>query len=758
MSSKTYTVKGMHCASCAAIITKKLSKVEGIAAADVNLATEKAKIEFSGDNLTDEALNEVLGKYGYGLESEQPAPAAPTAGSTAPSPAEQRRQEKEHELLEQRNRVRIALPLALAFFIAMMWDIAARTFPSVPPLPLDMETFDGIALLAASFMVFRMGAPFLQGIVTFAKTGAANMDTLIGIGTLVAWAHSTFVTLFPHLRDAFGLPHDTYFDASIVVIGFVLLGKYLEARSKLKTGEAIEKLIGLQAKSAIVRRGSAEVEVPLEQVRTGDLVVVRPGGKIPVDGEIVEGSSSIDESMVTGEPLPVDRKPGDPVIGGTLNRQGAFVFQASKVGSETVLSRIIAMVEEAQGSKAPIQDIADRIAAIFVPAVLIIATLTFILWITVGQAFLGFQTALSYGIMGLVGILVIACPCALGLATPTAIIVGIGKGAEYGILIRNAQSLETLSTIDTVVFDKTGTVTQGAPSVTDILPLDAATSPEKLLLIASSIESRSEHPLAQAIAGAAKAKGLALEEVEEFGALEGIGVRGRIGGKAVRVRKPEGDDIELPRLRELQQQGKTVVVVEEKGAPIGLLALSDTIKTEAADAIRALRAQGIRVVMLTGDNRLAAAHIARQAGIDEVIAEVLPAGKADRIRELQQQGRKVAMAGDGINDAPALALADVGIAMATGTDIAIESAGVTILRGDLRKVAQSIQLARATMRVIRQNLFWAFIYNVVGIPLAAGALYPIFGIVLNPVFSGIAMAGSSVSVVTNSLRLKAKRL
>ncbi len=760
MTTKTYSVKGMHCASCAAIITKKLSKIEGVEKADVNLATEKAKLEFTGEAVADEALNELLGKYGYGLVAEQPPPAAEAAAPVIDrkAAAEKARLEKEEELLAQKAKVEFALPIALLVFVLMMWDIAARSFQSVPNLPIPMALFNIISMALATWMVFRIGAPFLHGIVMFARSGAASMDTLIGIGTLTAWLYSTVITLMPELRAQLRVPDYTYFDTTIVVIGFVLLGKYLEARSKMKTSEAIEKLIGLQAKSAIVRRGSMEIEVPLEQVRKGDLVVVRPGDRIPVDGAIVEGSSSIDESMVTGEPVPVDKKPGDPVIGGTINRQGAFTFTASRVGEETVLARIIAMVEEAQGSKAPIQNIADRIAAIFVPAVLVIAALTFIVWLTVGSIFMDFSTALTFGIMGLVGILVIACPCALGLATPTAIIVGIGKGAENGILIRNAQSLETLSTVDTVVFDKTGTITAGTPSVTEIAPLDGQITESELLALAASVESRSEHPLAQAIVSAAKSRNINLLEVTGFEAKEGIGVQGTIDGKSVKVRKPGQEDSSRSKIDELQQQGKTVVILESNGAPIGLIALSDTIKPEAANAVKALQAKGVKVIMLTGDNRAAAAYMAKQAGIDEVIAEVMPQEKSARIKELQANGRKVAMAGDGINDAPALALADVGIAMATGTDVAIESAGVTLLGGDIRKVAQSITLAKATMRVIRQNLFWAFIYNVIGIPLAAGALYPFFGIVLNPVFSGIAMASSSVSVVTNSLRLKATKL
>lgn len=760
MTTKTYTVKGMHCASCAALITKKLSKLEGVGTAEVNLATEKAKVEFTGESISDEALNELLGQYGFSVVPEQPPPAGECAAPVIDrkAAAEKARQEKEEELLAQKAKVEFALPIALMVFILMMWDIAAQTFPSVPNLPIPMTLFNLVSMALATWMVFRIGAPFLHGIVMFVRSGAASMDTLIGIGTLTAWLYSTIITLMPEVREQLGVPDYTYFDTTIVVIGFVLLGKYLEARSKMKTGEAIEKLIGLQAKTAIVYDNGNEIEVPVEQVVKGTMLLVKPGARIPVDGIIFSGASSIDESMVTGEPVPVDKKAGDSVIGGTINRQGAFTFTATAVGAETMLFRIVQMVEDAQGSKAPIQNIADRIASVFVPAVLVIAALTLIVWLTVGSAFMAFSTALTFGIMGMVGILVIACPCALGLATPTAIIVGIGKGAENGILIRNAESLETLGTVDTVVFDKTGTITAGTPSVTDIMPLDGTSSADAILKLAASVESRSEHPLAQAIVTVAKNRNIDLLDVTGFEAKEGIGVQGTIEGKSIRVRKPENGDTTQAAIAPLQQQGKTVVILEADGAPLGLIALSDTIKPEAAEAVRALHSKGVKVIMLTGDNRAAASFMANQAGIDEVIAEVLPQEKADRIKELQQQGRKVAMAGDGINDAPALALADIGIAMATGTDIAIESAGVTILRGDIRKVAQSITLAKATMRVIRQNLFWAFIYNVIGIPLAAGALYPFFGIFLNPVFSGIAMAGSSVSVVTNSLRLKTAKL
>ncbi len=754
MAAETYSIKGMHCASCAAIITKKLSKVEGISEVNVNLATETAKLEFDGNTLTPEALNEVINKYGYSLELEGP----PQRVTGAASDAAGKREERERELRAQLRKVQLALPVALVVFFLMMWDIGSMAFNLIPHLPISMELMNIIFMALSTLMLFRSGAPFLHGIVMFLRNGAASMDTLIGIGTLAAYLYSAVITLIPSAKEFLHAPDSTYFDVTIVVIGFVLLGKYLEARSKMKTGEAIEKLIDLQAKSALVQRGGVEIEIPVGEVRKGEIVIVKPGEKLPVDGTIISGYSSIDESMVTGEPIPVDKKRGDKVIGGTINRQGSFTFSASNVGSDTVLARIIRMVEEAQGSKAPIQQIADRVAALFVPVVLVVAALTFVIWLTVGSSYLGFSVALSYAIMGLVGTLVIACPCALGLATPTAIIVGIGKGAEYGILIRNAESLEKLSSIDTVVFDKTGTITTGKPQVSDIISFDTERSLTSLLQLAATIEKRSEHPLAEAIVEAAVKQGLTLAEITNFRALEGIGVSAMMGSTPVTIRKPDKREKAIPELKKLQGEGKTVVVIEENDITTGLIALSDTVREEAKEAVLALHRKGIKVIMLTGDNLMAANYMARQVGIDEVIAEVLPQEKANKIRELQSQGRKVVMAGDGINDAPALAQADVGIAMATGTDIAIESAGITLLKGDINKVAQAITLSRATMRVIRQNLFWAFIYNIIGIPLAAGALFPLWGIFLNPVFSGFAMAGSSVSVVSNSLRLKRKRL
>jgi P-type Cu+ transporter len=754
MSTEIYSVKGMHCASCAAIIQKKLSKVEGIKEVNVNLATETAQLEFDNGNLKLEVLNQIINNYGYSLEIEEP----PSAASLSVADSVAKRAEKERELHAQLKKVQFALPVALLVFFLMMWDIGSMFSGIIPHLPLSMELLNIFFMLLSTWMVFRTGAPFLHGIVMFIRSGAASMDTLIGIGTLSAYLYSAVITLIPSAKAFLHAPDSTYFDVTIVVIGFVLLGKYLEARSKMKTGEAIEKLIGLQAKSALVLRMGKELEIPVQQVKKGDVVIIKPGAKIPVDGIINEGYSTLDESMVTGESVPVDKKSGDQVVGGTINKQGSFTFTASHVGADTILARIIRMVEDAQGSKAPIQNIADKIAGVFVPVVLVLAAATFVIWLTVGSSLLGFSVALSYGIMGMVGILVIACPCALGLATPTAIIVGIGKGAEYGILIRNAESLEKLSSIDTVVFDKTGTITTGNPQVSDIISMDKERSLTALLQIAATIENRSEHPLAQAIVDAARKQQLTIGEITDFRALEGIGVSARIGNTTVTVRKPLESEKTMPELKKLQEEGKTVVLIEEDGTCRGLIALSDTVKKEAREAVAALHRKGLKVIMLTGDNLLAANFMARQVGIDEVMAEVLPQEKAEKIKRLQREGRKVVMAGDGINDAPALAQADVGIAMATGTDVAIESAGITLLKGDINKVAQAITLSRATMRVIRQNLFWAFIYNIIGIPLAAGALFPLWGIFLNPVFSGLAMAGSSVSVVSNSLRLKGKKL
>lgn len=756
MNNKILKIKGMHCASCATIITNKVSKLEGVNNIDVNFATEKATVSFDQNKISVDNMNHEVEKLGYTFIDDANLPER--EDHSMHTGMNQSKGEKIKELSLMKTKVQFVLPLSFIIFFLMIWDILSKIFVSIPNLSIPMSLFNNISMVLGTVVLFWAGKPFLKGVINFLRYRVANMDTLIGIGTLTAYIYSVVIVLFPQIRIALKLPETTYFDITIVVIGFVILGKYLEARSKIKTGEAIEKLLNLQAKTAILLRSGVEVEVQINEVQIGDIIIVKPGSKIPVDGEIIEGYSSIDESMITGEPIPVDKKVGDFVVGATINKQGNFKFKATKVGADTLLSQIIKMVEEAQGSKAPIQALADKISSVFVPVVLIIAFISLIVWLTVGSSVLGFSTALSYGILSFVGVLVIACPCALGLATPTAIIVGVGKGAENGILIRDAEALEKLSKVSTVVLDKTGTITKGKPEVTNIVILDSNWNENQILQTAASIEKLSEHPLAEAIVIKAEELKLSLDKVNNFIALEGVGVKGDIDGKLISIHKPNESDKKENNIKELQEQGKTVVVVEVENKIIGLVALSDTLKDEAIEAILKLHKQNIKVIMLTGDNKLAANYIAKLAGIDSVIAEVMPEEKAGKIKELQNQGIHVAMVGDGINDAPALVQADVGIAMGTGTDVAIESAGITLLGGDISKLAKAIKLSKITMRGIKQNLFWAFIFNIVGIPLAAGAFYPIFGWLLNPAFAGLAMAFSSVSVVSNSLRIKTKKL
>ncbi|QQS60099.1 cadmium-translocating P-type ATPase [Candidatus Falkowbacteria bacterium] len=756
MINKTVKIKGMHCASCASIITKKISKLQGVDSINVNFATENATLAFDEKAVSIQQMNNQIEKLGYTFvdKNEQII----LHDHSSHDGINESKDEKLKELMVMRSKTEFVLPISLLVFMLMMWDIVAKFFPSIPNLPMPMSVFNIISMILASVVLFWIGQPFLQGVVKFIKFRVANMDTLIGIGTLVAYLYSIIITLFPVSREALNLPETTYFDVTIVVIGFVVLGKYLETRSKLRTGEAIEKLLGLQAKTALLWRNGVEVEVALNEVQIDDIIIVKPGSKIPVDGVIIEGNSSIDESMITGEPIPVDKNIGNFVVGATMNKQGNFKFKATKVGSDTVLAQIIKMVLDAQGSKAPIQALADKISSIFVPIVLGIAGLSLLLWLTIGTSAFGFSTALSFGLLSFVGVLVIACPCALGLATPTAIIVGVGRGAQQGILIRNAQALEKLSQVNTIVLDKTGTITKGKPEVTDIVSLDTAWTETDILRLSASIEKLSEHPLANAVVYKANEQKIVLETVTNFQALEGAGVEGIIDGKYITIHKPLNNSFELDKINSLQEQGKTVVILEVDKKPIGLIALSDTLKEESKETVAKLQARNLKVVMITGDNYLAANYIAKLAGIKVVMAEVMPQEKAGKIKELQETGAVVAMVGDGINDAPALVQADVGIAMGTGTDVAIESAGITLLGGDISKISQAIQLSKMTMRGIRQNLFWAFIFNVIGIPLAAGLFYPLFGWLLNPAFAGLAMAFSSVFVVFNSLRLKKIKL
>jgi len=755
----TYKIKGMHCASCASIIEKTIKKVDGVESANVSYGTEGVKLSYDESKTNLKNISEKIEKFGYSLI----IPTAEEMNMSADEHAahlglNQSKQEKLAELKRMKNILLSALPFAFFSIFFMTSDILIKFKKISPMSEIWSNIFMIILPIMATYILIVVGKPYLIGVYRFLRHGVANMDTLIGIGTAVAFIYSLAITLFSETLKNYINIDNTYYDVTIIVITFITLGKYLEARSKLKTGDAIEKLFSLQAKTALLFRDGQELEIPISEVKINDIIIIKPGMKIPVDGQIIEGQSTVDESMITGESIPVDKKVGELVVGATINKQGSFKFKATRVGSDTVLAQIIKMVEDAQGSKAPIQAMADKISSIFVPVVLVIAFLTLGSWLLIGSQFILFSQALSYGLVSFVGILVIACPCALGLATPTAIIVGVGKGAHYGILIKDAESLEKLSHVNTIVFDKTGTITKGEPSVTDIIVLDKNLDKNNILQLAASLENYSEHPLAVAVVKKAKQEKINLEKVENFNSFEGVGVQGEIKNEIIKIHKPQSSDKNISGISSLQEQGKTVVIIEKNNIKIGLVALSDTLKDEAVEAIKNLHKKGLEIVMLTGDNKLAAKHIADLAGIDQVIAEVLPNEKADKIKELQAQGKVVAMAGDGINDAPALVQADVGIAMATGTDVAIESAGITILGGDINKIAQAVVLAKATLRTIKQNLFWAFIYNVIGIPVAAGVLYPIWGIMLSPIFAGIAMAGSSVSVVSNSLRLKTKKL
>ncbi|MSR76493.1 MAG: copper-translocating P-type ATPase [Candidatus Ryanbacteria bacterium] len=764
MHTQTYKVKGMHCASCSSTIEKTFRKVPGVQSAEVNYGTEKAKVSFDPSKTNPHDLSKHIEPLGYSLEVPS---TAEEMGMSADEHAahlglNQSKKEKLAEVADMRTKVLSAIPLAIFAALVMAWDILAQ-YGVVGEMSYTIKEFIHHLLpILATYILFVVGKPYLFGFYRFLRYGKANMDTLIGIGTVAAFLYSFAVTAFEEALRPFINVDYQYYDVTIVVITFNALGKYLEARSKIKTGDAIEKLLNLQAKTALVIRDGKEVEISVNEVKHGDLIIVKPGAKIPVDGVITEGSSFIDESMVTGEPMPAQKKIGDSVVSGTINTTGSFTFKATKVGSETLLAQIIKMVEDAQGSKAPIQALADKISSIFVPIVLVIAFLTLGTWLIVGSQYLGFSQALSFGLVSFVGILVIACPCALGLATPTAIIVGVGKGAKEGILIKDAATLEKLHKVDTVIVDKTGTITIGKPTLVDIQNLSNLKD-EELVSILASLEKKSEHPIAHAIVNYAQEKNLAVEDVSNFEGIQGKGLKGTIKsveyfvGNA-KLMKELGVAFDASKIEQFTAQGKTPVILATKEKVLGFVMVADEIKPESKQAVANLHKLGIKVVMLTGDDERAAKYMASLVGIDDVVAHVLPQDKLAKIKELQSQGRIVAMAGDGVNDAPALAQADVGIAMGTGTDVAIESAGITLLGGDISKLVKAIKLSKITMRGIKQNLFWAFIYNIVGIPLAAGALYPVFGWLLNPVFAGFAMAMSSVSVVSNSLRIKSKKL
>ncbi|MBX5490782.1 MAG: copper-translocating P-type ATPase [Chloroflexi bacterium] len=741
----TLAIEGMTCASCVARVEKALRRVPGVREASVNLATERAHVAYDPAAADLGQLVAAVERAGYQARALPATPpvAAPTA---AAAPAVHER-EREREIADLRRKALVSLAVGAAM-MALMYL----------PLGLDLPLVAPLLLIAATGVQFWAGSSFYRAAWAAARHGSANMNTLVAVGTSVAYGYSAFVTLWPGLAARWGFPYHLYYETAVIIIALILLGRWLEARARKQTSAAIQALMGLQARTARVLRDGIEQDVPVEAVVVGDLVRVRPGEKVPVDGVVVEGRSTVDESMLTGESLPVEKGPGDTVIGATLNKTGSFVFRATKVGRDTTLAQIVRLVEEAQGSKAPIQRLADTVAGYFVPVVLALAALTFGLWLLVGP-----EPRLSFALTAAIAVLIIACPCALGLATPTAIMVGTGRAAELGILIRGGEALEQAHRIDTIVLDKTGTLTRGKPAVVGVVAA-AEWSEGVLLRLAAAAERGSEHPLGEAIVARAQADGLALPAAEAFAALPGQGVRARVEGHEVllgnrALLEQAGIDVTalVARAEAYADRGATPLYVAIDGHAAGLIAVADTLKPEAREAVAALRALGLAVWMLTGDHRATAEAIAREVGIDRVLAEVQPAQKATQVKALQAQGRVVAMVGDGINDAPALAQADLGIAIGTGTDVALAASDITLVGGDLRGIVAAIALSRQTVGTIKQGLFWAFAYNVLLIPVAMGALYPLFGVLLNPVLAAAAMAMSSVSVVTNALRLRAYR-
>jgi len=720
---ETFKISGMSCAACAARIEKKLNAMEGVQSAAVNLASEKAAVEYDSSKIDVSDIIKAVESLGYEAERADELS------------ADREKEQREKEITRLRIELIISAVLTAPLLFSMLLMIAGVDVPF-----LHNEYFQ---LIAATPVQFVIGFRFYRNAYHALRSKSANMDVLIAMGTTASYFFSIYNAFFAgHGHDM----KELYFETSAVIITLILLGKYLEAAAKGRTSEAIRKLMGLQAKTARVIRDGKEEDIPIEEVVPGDVIIVRPGEKIPVDGRILEGNSAVDESMLTGESIPVEKKAGDHVVGATINKFGTFRFEATRVGKDTVLSQIIRMVEDAQGSKAPIQKIADKVSGIFVPAVLGIALVTFLAWYLVSGD-------LADGIISAVSVLVIACPCALGLATPTAIMVGTGKGAEHGILIKGGEHLEMAYRLDAIVLDKTGTITKGQPEVTDVISLGGM-SRDEVLRIAAAAEKNSEHPLGAAIYELGKNGPGGIPDAEQFGAIPGKGVRAVVEGREIYIGTRKlmhgigvGTEPAEAVIAGLEDEGKTAMLMSSDGRLEAVIAVADTLKENSKEAIDALKEMGIEVYMITGDNKRTAAAIARQAGIANVLAEVLPEHKAEEVGKLKKQGKKVAMVGDGINDAPALATADIGIAMGTGTDVAIEAADITLLRGDLMLIPAAIRLSRRTMRKIRQNLFWAFFYNTIGIPFAA------FGL-LNPMIAGGAMAFSSVSVVSNSLSLK----
>lgn len=727
-----FDITGMTCAACSARIEKGLNKMEGILNANVNLALEKASIEFNPSIITPKEMVQKVEKLGYGASVKNDTNEQETVD------------QRLREIETQQGKFIFSLILSLPLLWSMVGHFSFTSFLYVP----DAFMNPWVQLALATPVQFYIGKQFYVGAYKALRNKSANMDVLVALGTSAAYFYSLYLSIQTIGAGAHSV--GLYFETSAILITLIILGKLFEAKAKGRSSEAIKKLMGLQAKTATVLRDGEELELPLEDVVTGDILLVKPGEKIPVDGEILEGRSALDESMITGESVPVDKTVGDKVIGATINKNGFIKIKATKVGKDTALAQIIKVVEEAQGSKAPIQRLADSISGIFVPVVVGLALITFLIWyffVAPGD----FAEALEK----LIAVLVIACPCALGLATPTSIMAGSGRAAEFGILFKGGEHLEMTHRINTVILDKTGTITNGAPVLTDVI---TEVNEDEFLSLVGSAEKQSEHPLAQAIVEGIKEKNISLLDVADFEAIPGYGIRASINGKEVLIgtrrlmnKYNVGIDHVLSQMEDLEKQGKTAMLTAIDGHYAGIVAVADTIKETSTEAIKRLKEMGLEVIMITGDNQQTAQAIAKQAGVDHVIAEVLPEGKAEEVKKLQVQGKKVAMVGDGINDAPALAIADIGMAIGTGTDVAMEAADITLIRGDLNSIADAIYMSKKTIRNIKQNLFWAFGYNTVGIPIAAIGF-------LAPWLAGAAMAFSSVSVVLNALRLQRVKL
>ena len=745
--STELAIEGMTCASCVGRVEKALAQVPGVRQTTVNLATERARVVHLAGSVSTADLEAAVERAGY---------KARRLSADTPDTADQENERRENEARGLRRSLLIAAVLSLPVFILEMGSHLIPAMHHWVTGVLGLQTSWYIQFVLASLVLFGPGLRFFHKGIPALLRGAPDMNSLVAVGTSAAYGYSVVATFLPHV-----LPQGTanvYFEAAAVIVTLILLGRSLEARAKGRTSQAIKRLVGLQARTARVERNGETLELALDQVTTGDVVLVRPGEKIAVDGEVVEGASYVDESMISGEPVPVQKGVGAEVIGGTINKTGAFSFRVTKIGANTVLAQIIRLVEQAQGSKLPIQALVDKVTMWFVPAVMAAATLTFLVWLVFGPA-----PALTFALVNAVAVLIIACPCAMGLATPTSIMVGTGRAAELGVLFRKGEALQGLRDVSVIALDKTGTLTKGRPELTDLVPGEGFEYNEVLALVAA-VETRSEHPIAEAIVTAARQLELTLAPVESFEATAGYGVTARVAGRVVavgadRFMTQQGLDVTsfVSTAQRLGEQGKSPLYAAIDGRLAAVIAVADPIKETTFEAIRALHALGLKVAMITGDNAATAAAIARQLGIDEVAAEVLPDGKVEALKKFRVNGARVAFVGDGINDAPALAEADVGLAIGTGTDVAIEAADVVLMSGDLRGVPNAIALSQATIRNIKQNLFWAFAYNALLIPVAAGVLYPVNGMLLSPIFAAAAMALSSIFVLVNALRLKGFR-